>query len=290
MAQELNPATLRNLKSDSWPTYNGDYSGRRHSPLKQINASNVNSLETAWTYRATDYGAASFGSVLKSTPLMVNGVLYFTMPENVWAVDARTGREIWHYKAQPTPGFHIGHRGVAMWGDWLYFETPDCNLLSLNAKDGKPRWSRPIADPKLEYFCTMAPLVVGNHIVAGVGGDSLDNPGYLQSLDPETGALQWQWNTEPKVGEPGSESWPDAESMGHGGGMTWMTGTYDPELNLTIGAPAIQIPCMRELGAKATICGLVRLWLSIQTRVSWLGITRSRRMTRTIGMRCRRPC
>ena len=119
-----------------------------------------------------------------------------------------------------------------MWGDWLYFETPDCNLVSLNAKDGKPRWSRPIADPKLEYFCTMAPLVVGNHIVAGVGGDSLDNPGYLQSLDPETGALQWQWNTEPKVGEPGSESWPDAESMGHGGGMTWMTGTYDPDLNL----------------------------------------------------------
>jgi alcohol dehydrogenase (cytochrome c) len=119
-----------------------------------------------------------------------------------------------------------------MWGDWLYFETSDCNLVSLNVKDGKERWRKPIADPKLEYFCTMPPLVIGNHIVAGVGGDSLDNLGFLQSLDPETGALQWQWNVEPKPGEPGSESWPDAESMAHGGGMTWITGTYDPELNL----------------------------------------------------------
>ena len=82
---------------------------------------------------------------------------------------------------------------------------------------------------EVEYFCTMSPLVIGNHIVAGVGGDSLDQPGYLQSRDPETGSLQWQWNTEPKIGEPGSESWPDADSMGHGGGMTWITGTYDPD-------------------------------------------------------------
>ncbi len=231
-SQELNPAALKKLTGAGWPTYNGDYSGRRHSPLKQIDANNVGSLTSAWTYKATDYGAASFGSVFKATPLMVNGVLYVTMPEHVWAVDARSGREIWHYKSPPTPGFHIGHRGVAMWGDWLYFETSDCNLVSLNVKDGKERWRKPIADPKLEYFCTMPPLVIGNHIVAGVGGDSLDNLGFLQSLDPETGALQWQWNVEPKPGEPGSESWPDAESMAHGGGMTWITGTYDPELNL----------------------------------------------------------
>jgi len=261
-SQELNPATLRNLKGDSWPTYNGDYSGRRHSPLKQINSNNVGSLQTAWTYRATDYGAASFGSVLKATPLMVNGVLYVTMPENVWAVDARTGREIWHYKTQPTPGFHIGHRGVAMWGDWLYFETPDCHMVSLNAKDGKVRWSVPIADPKLEYFCTMAPLVLNNHIVAGVGGDSLDNPGYLQSLDPETGALQWQWNTEPKVGEPESETWPDAESMGHGGGMTWMTGTYDPGLNLVYWGTGNPNPVHAGAGRKGDdlwTCSIVAL-------------------------------
>ena len=148
-AQELNPAKLLKPGGESWPTYNGDYSGRRYSSLKQIDTGNVSSLASAWTYRASNYGAASFGSTLKATPLMVNGVLYITMPENVWAVDARSGREIWHYKPPPTPGFHIGHRGVAMWGDWLYFETPDCNLVSLNAKDGKERWRKPIGDPKL---------------------------------------------------------------------------------------------------------------------------------------------
>jgi len=154
------------------------------------------------------------------------------MPDNVWAVDARSGREVWHYKYPPNEGGHIGQRGVAMLGNWIYTETPDCNLVSLNAKDGKERWRKQIADAKLEYFCTMSPLVVGNHIITGVGGDSLDNPGYLESRDPETGEMQWHWNTEPNPGEPGSESWPDAEARNHGGGMTWMTGTYDPDLRL----------------------------------------------------------
>lgn len=230
--QELNPSDLLHPDGKSWPTYNGDYSGQRHSPLNQINQSNVGSLATAWTYRATNYGAGGFGSVVKSTPLEVNGVLYFTMPDNVWAVDARTGREIWHFKYPPNEGGHIGQRGVAMWGNSLYFETPDCNLIALNAKDGKERWRKTIADVKLEYFCTMSPLVVGNHIVTGVGGDSLDNPGYLESRDPETGEVQWHWNSEPKAGEPGAESWPDDDARGHGGGMTWMTGTYDPDLHL----------------------------------------------------------
>jgi acido-empty-quinoprotein group A len=232
LAQELNPDTLLKPATNNWPTYNGDYSGRRHSPLKQINTSNVSDLAAAWQYRATGYGTGGFGSVIKSTPLEVHGILYFTMPDNVWAVDARTGREVWHFKYPQNEGNHIGQRGVAMWGDWLYFETPDCNLISLNAKDGKERWRHQIADVKLEYFCTVSPLVVGNHIVTGVGGDSLDNPGFLESHDPETGETQWRWNTEPSAGQPGSESWPDADSRTHGGGMTWLTGTYDPDLHL----------------------------------------------------------
>jgi acido-empty-quinoprotein group A len=231
-AQELTPETLLKPGTDTWPTYNGDYSGRRHSRLDQINTSNVTSLSSAWMYRASNFGAGGFGSVIKSTPIEVNGVLYFTMPDNVWAVDARNGREIWHYKYPPNEGGHIGQRGVAMLGNWIYTETPDCNLVSLNAKDGKERWRKQIADAKLEYFCTMSPLVVGNHIITGVGGDSLDNPGYLESRDPESGEVQWHWNTEPKLGEPGSQSWPDAEARSHGGGMTWMTGTYDPDLRL----------------------------------------------------------
>jgi acido-empty-quinoprotein group A len=231
-AQTLTPEALVKPGTDSWPTYNGDYSGRRHSPLTQIDAASVASLSSAWMYRASNYGAGGFGSVIKSTPLEVNGVLYFTMPDNVWAVDARSGREIWHYKYPPNEGGHIGQRGVAMLGDSIYTETPDCNLVSLNAKDGKEKWKKQIADVKLEYFCTMAPMVVGNHIITGVGGDSLDNPGYLESHDTETGEVQWRWNTEPSAGEPGFESWPDAEARSHGGGMTWMTGTYDPDLRL----------------------------------------------------------
>jgi glucose dehydrogenase len=174
--QGLTPLALEKPGPDSWPTYNGDYSGRRHSPLSQINSSNVHSLSSLWVYRARDFGQASFGSVIKSTPLEVNSILYFTMPDNVWAVDARSGREIWHYKYPQNEGNHIGQRGVAMLGDWLYFETPDCNLISLSAKDGKERWRKQFADAKLEYFCTMSPLVVRNHIITGVGGDSLDNP------------------------------------------------------------------------------------------------------------------
>ncbi len=234
-AQQLPAASIGQPPTSAWPTYNGDYSGRRFSPLTQINASNVSKLEKVWTYHPSNAGVAGLGGFagwIKSTPLEVNGVLYFSIPDNVWAVDARTGHELWHYKYPPSKATHIGSRGVAMWGDWLYFESPDCNLISLNAKDGTVRWQKQIADPKLEYFCTMSPLVVRNHLVVGVGGDSLDNPGYLESRDPETGDAQWHWNVEPKPGEPGSETWPDIESMSHGGGMTWMTGTYDPELNL----------------------------------------------------------
>ena len=119
-----------------------------------------------------------------------------------------------------------------MYGDWLYFESPDCNLIAIDAKDGKERWRKTIADVKAEYFCTMAPLVVGNKVIVGVSGDSLDNPGFLEARDPETGDVQWRWETEPQPGQPGSETWPGAEAMRHGGGMTWMTGTYDPELHL----------------------------------------------------------
>ena len=232
VAQELDPAALLKPPTTAWPTYNGDYSGRRNSSLGQINKSNVGSLALAWAYRTKNYGIAGFAAHIKSTPLMVNGTLYFTMPDNVWAVDARTGREIWHFKYPAGPGVHIGSRGVGMYGNWLYFETPDCHLIALNAKDGKERWRKEIADVKMEYFCTMAPLVIGNRVIVGVGGDSLDNPGFLESRDPETGDVQWRWYTEPKPHEPGSETWPDPEAMAHGGGMTWMPGTYDPELNL----------------------------------------------------------
>lgn len=220
----LNPQDLSNPLAKDWPTFNGDYSGKRFSALSQINQSNIQKLTLAWVLQPQSVG-------IKSTPLMVNGRLYFTTPDNVWAADARTGRIIWHYYREST-GDHIGQRGVGMYGEWLYFETPDCHLISLNAKDGSVRWDIELADPKLGYFATMAPLVIRKHVVVGVSGDVTDIPGFLESVDAETGKVEWRWNTEPKPGEPGSETWPKGtDAISHGGGMTWMTGTYDPELN-----------------------------------------------------------
>ncbi len=224
-AQGLDPAALLKPATDTWPTYNGDYSGVRFSTLDQINAGNINSLTLAWALQ-------THGPTIKSTPLEVNGILYFTVPDNVWAVDARFGRIIWHYERR-SEGDHIGNRGVAMYKNWLYVTTPDAHLVCLDAKDGTLRWIVELADPKLEYFSTMAPLVIRDHVIVGVSGDVTDVRGFLESIDPENGKIQWRWYTAPDPGQPGSETWPkDSDAILHGGGMTWMTGTYDPELNL----------------------------------------------------------
>ena len=244
----LDPALLTKPPTDSWPTYHGDYSGRRYSTLSQINTDNVKGLSLAWIYRANTSpqgaqtggegpdtpppGSGGFGLDIKSTPLLVNGVLYLTAPDNVWAVDPRTGREIWHFYWKTRGGIHIGNRGVGMYGNWLYFLTPDNYFVCLDAATGKERWHKEIANVKREYFSTAAPIVIRNHVIIGVGGDSLDVPGYLESRDPDTGELQWRWYTTPRPGEPGSETWPDKYSMEHGGGMPWLPGSYDPELNL----------------------------------------------------------
>jgi acido-empty-quinoprotein group A len=223
-AQGLDPAALLKPATNTWPTYNGDYSGRRYSTLDQINAGNVGSLTVAWMFQ-------SHGLTIKATPLEVNGILYFSSPDNVWAIDARQGHQIWHYYRH-SEGDHIGHRGLAMYKDWLYFTTPDAHLISLDAKNGKVRWDIEMADVKLGYFATMAPLIVRDHVIVGVSGDIMDVRGFLQSIDPDTGKIQWKWYTEPDPGQPGSETWPDSDALLHGGGMTWMTGTYDPDLNL----------------------------------------------------------
>jgi acido-empty-quinoprotein group A len=260
-AQGLTPAELLKPPADSWPTYNGDYSGRRFSTLAQINASNVNTLSLNWAARFTPQGGGP-GIQIKSTPLMVNGILYFTAPNNVWATDARTGRELWHYQYPPNTGSTIGNRGLGMYGNWLYFETPDSNLVSLDAKTGRERWKVSIADPKLDYTSTVAPVVVGNHILVGIGGDHMDNPGFVQSRDPETGALQWKWWTTPRKGDPGMDTWPDEYSSAHGTGQAWIPGTYDPELNLYIVGTGNPNPVMAEKSRKGDnlyTCSIVAL-------------------------------
>ena len=211
----VTPAELLKPLKDSWPTYNGDYSGKRYSALTQIDRSNVMHLTLAWMTRVTpgagDAGAgrgarsgrggaganiivggegpgdiAIGGGTIKASALEVDGVLYFTMPDNAWAVDARDGRELWHYFWKTKGGTHIGNRGMGMWRNYLFMETPDDYLVSLDAKTGKERWHKPIADLAQGYFSTPAPVVIGNHVIVGTGND-LDAPGFLKSFDPETG-------------------------------------------------------------------------------------------------------
>jgi alcohol dehydrogenase (cytochrome c) len=236
--------------SETWPTYSGDYSGKRYSALTQINRSNVKHMTLAWTARVAPgpgggrggapmivggvgtQALAGGGATIKGSILQVKDVLYVTAPDNVWAMDARDGRVLWHYFWRTRGGTHIANRGVGIYGDWLYFETPDNYLVSLDARTGKERWHKVIAPFEHQYFSTTAPVIVGNHVLVGTGND-LDSPGFLQSFDPEDGTLQWKFYTTPQnPGDPGLESWASLDAARHGGGQPWMPGSYDPETHL----------------------------------------------------------
>src|SRR4051794_17762629 len=266
LSQILDPALLTQRLGESWPTYSGDYTGQRYSSLTQINQSNVKNLTLGWTAKITpgpgeaggggggrrgsanatpliiggegtgEVGTAAFGGATRivGATLQVGGVLYTTMPDNAWALDAHDGHELWHYFWKTKGGTHIGNRGLGMWGNWLYMETPDDYLVCLDAKTGKERWHKEISDFNQQYFSTMAPIVIGNHVIVGTGND-LDAPGFLQSFDPETGNLQWKWYATPQQkGDPGLETWANLDAAKHGGGHMWIPGSYDPETHLYI--------------------------------------------------------
>jgi alcohol dehydrogenase (cytochrome c) len=230
----VDPGAIGNAPVTSWPTFNGDYTGQRYSTLKQIDAANVSRLETRWVYRITEVGAqrGAPAPMIKCTPLLVNDILYITIPDHLWALDARTGKEIWHYNWVDHGGHLVGQRGVGIWKTTVFFETPDDWLIALDANTGKELWKKNYADARKQYFSTSAPLVVKNHVIVGVGGDAMDMPGFLDSFDPATGNLQWTWWSTPRKGDPALKTWPNESASDHGGGMTWMPGTYDPALNL----------------------------------------------------------
>jgi alcohol dehydrogenase (cytochrome c) len=281
----LDPASIKKPLADSWPTYSGDYSGRRYSSLTQVNQNTVKNLTLAWVARLTagdpaaggggggrgfggpgGFGGGGGGNVIvggegtgefgggananvKGAILMVKDVLYVTAPDNVWALDARDGRELWRYYWKTKGGTHIGNRGAAIWNDYLYFETPDNYLVSLDARTGKERWHVEIADFDQQYFSTMAPIVVDNHVLVGTGND-LDAPGFLQSYDPETGKRNWIFYTVPmKPGDPGLDTWPNLESARHGGGQVWIPGSS---------ARATRRQATRASAARETTCSPAR--------------------------------
>jgi alcohol dehydrogenase (cytochrome c) len=261
-SQGLDPSSLLKPSENSWPTYSGDYSGRHYSPLAQINQSNVKNLSLAWVNRITAGSVASIGpdfalgapptpvivggeateeikisgpngtSRISGAILQVSGILYICTPDNAWAMDARTGRLLWHYFWKTKGGTHIGNRGLAMYRDWLFFETPDDYLVSLDAKTGKERWHKVISDFNQQYFSTMAPIVIGDHLLVGTGND-MDAPGFLKAVDPETGNDEWTfWTTPHEKTDPGADTWPNLDAARHGGGNVWIPGSYDPELHL----------------------------------------------------------
>ena len=256
----VNPDELLKPLRESWPTYNGDYSGKRYSALTEVNKSTVQHLTLAWmsqVYAGTEEPAqggrrrrqqpaklivggegsgdlAIRGGTIKASVLEVDGTLYVTMPDNAWAIDARDGRELWHYFWKTKGGTHIGNRGFGMWNHYLFMETPDDYLVSLDARTGQERWHKVIADLDQGYFSTPAPIVVGNHVLVGTGND-IDSPGFLQSFDPETGDLQWKHFTVPMAkGDAGLDTWASLDAARHGGAQTWIPGAYDPETKLYI--------------------------------------------------------
>ncbi|MGI8673299.1 MAG: acido-empty-quinoprotein group A [Luteitalea sp.] len=287
------PADLHHPLGEDWPTYSGDYSGKRYSSLTQIDQTTVKRLGLAWTARVnagTGAGRRGFGggppvivggegpadfpavpANVKGTPLMVNGTLYVTSPDNAWALDARDGRELWHYFWRTKGSTPIANRGAGLWNNYLYFVTPDNYFVSLDAKTGKERWNKVHADFTQQYFSTMAPIVIGNHVLLGTGND-LDSPGYVQSFDAETGQVQWRLYTVPmKAGDPGLDTWPNLESARYGGGHPWLPGVYDPDTKLYIFGTGNPIPAYtagRGDGDNLFTCSLIAV--NVETgKMAW---------------------
>jgi len=218
-----------------WLMYSGDYTGRRHSPLKQITPDNVQRLAAQWTFQAE--GMAP-GRGWEVTPLMVDGILYITGNNNfAWAVDSRTGRQLWRYRRQLPSGLTYGggnivNRGFAMLGDRLFMGTLDAHLIALDKNKGTVLWDVELADFKLGHAATVAPLVVKDKVIIGNSGGDMASRGFIDAYDAKTGARVWRFYTVPAAGEPGSETWSIPDVLPRGGGAAWVTGSYDPELNL----------------------------------------------------------
>ena len=225
-----------------WLTYSGTYFSQRYSELDQVTPDNVGDLQLQWVYQTPVFGP------WQSTPLVVDGIMYLTQrPNDVVALDARTGRVFWTYQ-YPTPPDHraccgSNNRGVAILDDRLFMATLDAHVVALDATTGAPLWDVELADKELAYSFTLAPLAVNDKVIVGTAGGDRGIRGFISALDAATGEEVWRFYTIPGPGEPGHETWEpcppnpvtycDPEAWMHGGASVWLTGSYDPELNLT---------------------------------------------------------
>ena len=214
----------------NWLTYSGSYASQRYSLLNQVDPSNVKNLELKWVFQAQSL------QKFETTPLVVDGIMYLTQsPNDIVAVDAKTGRAFWVYHYAPSPAARpccgIVNRGVAILGDTLFMATVDAHLVAVDAKTGHAVWDRKLAEPAAGYAMTLAPLVVKDKVIVGVAGGEFGVRGFISAFDAETGKEAWHFDTIPSPDQAGHESWREGDWQ-HGGGAVWMTGSYDPELNL----------------------------------------------------------
>lgn len=289
----LDPSEILKPLSGQWTTYSGDYSGKRFSALQQVNQSTVKNLSLSWVARLTagcgptgaDTTGGGFGGRGGGAPvpiivgglgkgdlnpcgggrlgggiLMVDGVIYTSAPDNAWAVDARDGTVLWHYYWKTRGGTHTGNRGLGMWRDNLYLEVHDDYVICLDARTGKEKWKKEISSFDQQYFSSMSPIVIGNHLLVGTGND-MDAPGFLQSLDPETGERQWILYTVPMTADdPAVKTWASLDAARHGGAQVWIPGAYDPETHLYMfgtGNPTPAYTTGRGEGDNLYTCSLV---------------------------------
>ena len=215
----------------NWLTYSGDYTSQRYTALRQVTPLNVRDLEQKWVLQGQVLGA------WQSTPLVVDGIMYVTQrPNDVLALDAKTGRVFWQYRYANSPDQRVccgaNNRGVAIHGETLFMGTLDAHLVAIDAKNGQPIWNIAVADSKLAYSVTLSPLVIKDKVVIGVGGAEYGIRGFVAAYDVKTGKESWRFETIPRPGQKGSETW-SGNAWEHGGGSIWVTGSYDPALNLT---------------------------------------------------------
>jgi len=215
-------------KSD-WTVYHGSLSGNRYSPLEQINTGNVAKLAPAWMFDLPD-------PLLETTPVVMDAVMYVTGWNELFALDATTGRQLWSYAEPRTDGIKgfagAGvNRGAAIAGDRVFMATDHAHLLAFNRFTGEKLWDTTLADYRQQQSSTVAPLVAGDLVIQGTAGGEDGARGFVAALDAATGREVWRFYPVPRRGEPGSETWK-GEAIDHGGGSTWQAGSYDPDLDL----------------------------------------------------------
>ena len=223
-------ARLRNQDNDSWLLYRGSYDSHGYSALDQIDTDNVASLKPVWSF------STGLREGHQAPPIVNNGYMYVSTPQNhVLALNAVTGDLLWRYVRylpDDLQQFHPTNRGVALYGDLAYLATVDAVLVALDALTGEVVWEVDVEDYYNGYYMTMAPLIVDGVVMVGVSGGELGIRGFVAAFDAETGEELWKTYTIPAPGEPGSESWPE-DTWKTGGVPVWITGSYDPDLNLT---------------------------------------------------------